>query len=537
LREFEDIDINQILTMKKSRDISLDLCLIAITLITRIPFVSKYLWDWDSVLLVKALEKFYIPAHSPHPPGYIFTVWAGEFFNVFLNGNNSYIAFSILCTALTAILIRRIARRFLDKDISFWVGIFWLTAPLVWFWGEVASSYMTAPVFVAALVFSAMKLDESDKKYIWIAVMGAIVGIASGFRQDLGLFLGVPVLIVIAANHRYGLLKLIMFCFLGFIVPFSLWFFISAANCGGVGEYLSLVNSQFGVSIQGGRFQRLMFRIKLGSRRVLVGLLLSFGTILVLGLINIFISGNSKNEKEKQLYSNLRLISWALILFPILFYVFVFINKMAYMLLVFPPAMLLFFKWIEAKYDSRRLLISLILAFSILNGIAFLAMPPRHYSRYFYKPADFAQIYDRTVGCTNLKSISDFEKKMDFITGPIGGKNSPDRTFIVLPYPMGYFTLRHAQYYMDNYPIICFYHPGYHLYYGFKKLDDRETQTVGIPNKYDRLLIIGGAVEPDSIQDGRIITAERVTDVDLVTVEIEKRIRFAGYEFVRVKQD
>lgn len=48
---------------------------------TRLPYVTHWLWEWDSALYARALEQaFHVSAdlgdQPPHPPGYVFYVAA-----------------------------------------------------------------------------------------------------------------------------------------------------------------------------------------------------------------------------------------------------------------------------------------------------------------------------------------------------------------------------------------------------------------------------------------------------------------------------
>ncbi|MDO5836707.1 MAG: hypothetical protein Q4P17_09360 [Methanobacterium sp.] len=99
--------IKSLISNDNSRgDITTPLLLIILVVITRIPFVSKFLYEWDSVNFALALDKYDILLHQPQPPGYILFVGLGKVFNqIFQDANTTLVFMSILFSALTVILV------------------------------------------------------------------------------------------------------------------------------------------------------------------------------------------------------------------------------------------------------------------------------------------------------------------------------------------------------------------------------------------------------------------------------------------------
>src|SRR5258708_11986240 len=42
-----------------------------LTFLSRVPFVGRYLFDWDSLQFALGMQRFDLASHRPHPPGYI----------------------------------------------------------------------------------------------------------------------------------------------------------------------------------------------------------------------------------------------------------------------------------------------------------------------------------------------------------------------------------------------------------------------------------------------------------------------------------
>jgi len=57
------------------QEILIALCLLLITILSRIPFRSQVLYHWDSVNFAFAMQRFDVAAEQPQPPGYIAYVW------------------------------------------------------------------------------------------------------------------------------------------------------------------------------------------------------------------------------------------------------------------------------------------------------------------------------------------------------------------------------------------------------------------------------------------------------------------------------
>jgi len=57
------------------QEILIALCLLLITILSRIPFRSQVLYHWGSVNFAFAMQRFDVAAEQPQPPGYIAYVW------------------------------------------------------------------------------------------------------------------------------------------------------------------------------------------------------------------------------------------------------------------------------------------------------------------------------------------------------------------------------------------------------------------------------------------------------------------------------
>jgi len=80
--------------------------LFVLTVVCRLPFTSKLLYDQDAVQFALALENYDVYLQQPHPPGYFLYVMAGKAINLFAqNGNASFLVLSVIASGLTAVAI------------------------------------------------------------------------------------------------------------------------------------------------------------------------------------------------------------------------------------------------------------------------------------------------------------------------------------------------------------------------------------------------------------------------------------------------
>lgn len=217
-----------------------------IVLVTRLPFVTHLLWEWDSVLYARALEQgFHVSAdiadQRPHPPGYAFYVAAASVTRwIFADSNAALVAISVLASALAAAGVYLLARRFASRELAAFAALAFAADPLVWAHGEVALPYI---VLALGSVGLAVLFWDTRQGSARRAILTSIaLGIAAGFRQDLLLVLGPLWLWSAAAGGTGRVLR----CAAAVIAASTLWLIPSAIASGGLDAYVSAVLAQSG---------------------------------------------------------------------------------------------------------------------------------------------------------------------------------------------------------------------------------------------------------------------------------------------------
>jgi hypothetical protein len=168
--------------------------LFALTLASRVPFMSGQLWAWDSVLYARALEDGfhvdYVTADQrPHPPGYLFYVAIAAFARQFTGDSNSaLVLISMVSGALSAALLFLFARRFVSERSATLLALGFALSPLVWLYSEVAYPYTLLGLLSVAL--AACFADTRGRGVPAALIASAAFGGSAGFRQDLLWILG-----------------------------------------------------------------------------------------------------------------------------------------------------------------------------------------------------------------------------------------------------------------------------------------------------------------------------------------------------------
>jgi len=162
--------------------------LFVVTILSHLPFTSRFLYHYDSVQFALALEKYDVYLHQPHPPGYFLYVMAGKLLDHFIqDANTSFVAMSVVASGLTVIAIYYLARAIFNENTAWWAGWLAVTSPLLWFYGEVALSYIVAAFFNAWIALLCWQLLHSERKRAYLSAV--LLGIGGGIRQDLLMFL------------------------------------------------------------------------------------------------------------------------------------------------------------------------------------------------------------------------------------------------------------------------------------------------------------------------------------------------------------
>ena len=212
-----------------------------ITLALRLPLANALPFHQDTFLYLRGIEKFDIINQSPHPPGYILYIALGKLINTLTaDPHQSLIILSVLASALTTPVIFFLARAMFKRtDVALVATAFTLTAPIVWFYGEIALNYSLEALAVSLLAYL---LVTAWQKKSWSRIIMATIflGLIGGIRQNDLLFL-FPLWLLVAYKFK---VKKVLILLAILVITCLGWFWPMIYLTGGLENYWLALSNQ-----------------------------------------------------------------------------------------------------------------------------------------------------------------------------------------------------------------------------------------------------------------------------------------------------
>jgi len=437
------------------------LCAVALSLLTvlsRLPYRARMLYNWDAVQFALALREYDVSKHQPHPPGYILYVALGRMVNAWLGDPaEAYALLAVVFSGLTTFVVFYLAREVYDRATALAAATLLAVSPLFWFYGAVGLTYAgeaLCAVTVAYFAFRALKGSETDS---WLAA--GYLGLAGGLRQSVLLLLFPLWLGATAVGLRRARTIVIGLCVMA--ITTLTWFLPMIWLSGGFDRYLaaSLELAESVVkptSILGGPYETTL-RI---SRYVLESVLVGLGPLaLAVFLVPWYARRYGWGRAEWFL------VGWTVP--PIVVYTLVHFGQAGYVLTFLPALVVLLSRVLMAALGEALLAhprwrpvatTAVVTLVVLVNGSFFVSARPL--ARDFDTPRPawqktaedeaFDWIFSRTAA-----ALKEHEHVMQTFVGAIRGLYAPDETAVVteLGNPRSYPWLRHAMFYLPEYPI------------------------------------------------------------------------------------
>ncbi len=185
-------------------DLALALGLAVVTLLSRWPYRARMLYNWDAVQFALALHEFDIAKHQPHPPGYLLYVALGRLLNASLGDPTlAYVALAMLFSAGSTFVLYRLARRLYDRATALIAASLLAVSPLFWFYGSVGLTYAGVLVLLLPLWLGSALLGIRSRRRMAIAGGILLASILAWLLPMLWLT-GGPAAYVGASTQLYG---------------------------------------------------------------------------------------------------------------------------------------------------------------------------------------------------------------------------------------------------------------------------------------------------------------------------------------------
>ena len=211
------------------------LALCGLFVVTRLPLYMEHFFNTDAVQLGLALDRFDLPQHQPHPPGYLLYVLLARGLHAL--GATPEHAYQLLATLMSALGIAGtylLATRLFSRRAGVIAAVASLFHPYVWAYGVVGESYAAE---YAATTWIGILCIEAWRGPAGVAVVaGLLLGLCGGIRTSITMFL-FP--LFLCALWRGALSWRVRLCaLLAFGAGTAAWFAPTAALAGGVGEWM-----------------------------------------------------------------------------------------------------------------------------------------------------------------------------------------------------------------------------------------------------------------------------------------------------------
>ena len=442
-------------------DLALALGLAIVTLLSRWPYRARILYNWDAVQFALALHEFDVTKHQPHPPGYLLYVGLGRLLNASLGDPTlAYVALAMLFSAGTTFVLYGLARRLYDRATAVVAASLLAVSPLFWFYGSVGLTY-AGEAFAASVIawFAYGTLTGSTRHLYWGALA---LGLTGGIRQSvllllLPLWLGAAVIGIRSRRRLIIAGSILTTSVLAWLLP-MMWL------TGGPGAYVAASTQLYGsvllpTSVLGGSLEITLAQVRYLLESTLVGL----GP---LGLVALAVPAYARREGWRG--PEWFLLAW--IVPPAIFYTLVHFGQAGYVLTFLPALVILLSRilvWVVAAGSERlrrpnwrwALTTAVVLPLVLINtGFFVSARPlPREFNNragdsWVWRARD--EFHDWIMSRT-AAALREHEAVIRTYVETIRAVYDPSDTALVteLGNPRSYPWLRHAMFYMPEYPI------------------------------------------------------------------------------------
>lgn len=362
-------------------DLVFILLLVVLTIVTRVPFQSKLLFEGDSVNFALGMDDYDVSAYRPHPPGYILFIGTADLFHLIMHDeNSSLIATAIFFSALTVVFLYLLGKEMFSREVGLVSSLLLLSVPLFWLHGEVALSYSAGSCFAALIGFCSYRIFLRDNKSRWIYITALVLGLSGGIRQDILLFMFPMVVYSVFMNWQGWKTVLRAGMVLG--VSFALWYVPMVLLSHGYAAYSRTLSDQFDYYVT---YYSILFGNSPLKHFIMVKdfLLVFFGASYI-ALIYIVASFFVYIDELTTYLRDPRVILLLLWLLPsVLFLMIVFFQQPGYVLTPLPAVYLVFGGAMVAltrryiRHRSVRFALVLQLGIvTLIHSYNFLGTPP-----------------------------------------------------------------------------------------------------------------------------------------------------------------
>jgi 4-amino-4-deoxy-L-arabinose transferase-like glycosyltransferase len=525
-------------------DYALAVALSLLTVVSRLPYRARMLYNWDAVQFALALNEYDVVKHQPHPPGYILYVGLGRLVHGWVgDAASAYVLLAVAFSGAGTFVVYLLARAMYDRPTALTAAALLAVSPLFWFYGTVGLSYAGEALFASIVAYFAYRALRGSETDAWLAA--GYLGVAGGLRQSLLLLLFPLWLVGTLAGVRRR--RAVAIGLLILAVAVVAWFVPMIWLTGGLSRYLEASRQLadtvvMPTSILGGPFE-VTLRM---SRYVLESVLVALGPLAAATLLlPWYVRHYGWRAREWFL------AGWTLP--PVLVYTLVHFGQAGYVLTFLPALVILLARVLLAalaraavrlpSVPARAALTTAVVTVIVVaNGAFFVSARPLPRDFDTVKPAwrqtaeheMFDWIFSRTAA-----ALREHEEVVRTFVDAITGLYRPEDTVVVteLGNARSYPWLRHAMFYLPQYAIyelrVGNGPPGYYAPRLAASMTPEPDADVQLPSGARRLVWFVDHWSPATEQPPGLVEIELPYGRYLYVLPLgRKPVRYAGYTLI-----
>jgi hypothetical protein len=516
----------------------------ALTVVSRLPYRARMLYNWDNVQFALALTEYDVVKHQPHPPGYILYVALGRLVNHWLaDPTATYVSLAVAFSGLTTFVVYYLAHAVYGRGTAVASAMLLAVSPLFWFYGSVGLTYAGEALIASVIAYFCYRALRGGESDAWLAA--GYLGVAGGLRQSAMVLLFPLWLGAIAFGPRRA--RTLIVGLLIIVATAVAWFLPMIWITGGLTRYveasLDLAETVVApTSIFEGTFQTTLRMSRYLFESVVVGL---GPLVLAAALLPWYVRRHGFGSREWFL------VAWATP--AVLVYTLVHFGQAGYVL-TFLPALVILLSHVllnalgSALAPRPRLLrvgvaAAVVTLVVLANGSFFVSARPAARDFEAGKPGwvqtaqdeAFDWIFSRTAA-----ALREHEAVVETFVASIRGLYEPDDTVVITERgnPRSYPWLRHAMFYLGDYQMydlrVGSLPAGYYAPRLSSAMVPVRDSTIRLGAGIKRLVWFVDHWSPTSERPPGLAEIELPYGRFLYVLPIGRRpVEYAGYTFVR----
>ena len=527
-------------------DVVVSVGLALVTLASRWPYRARMLYNWDAVQFALALREFDIAKHQPHPPGYVLYVGLGRLVNATLGDPTlAYVTLAMVFSAATTFTVYWLARALYDRVTAAAAGALLAVSPLFWFYGSVGLTYAGEAFGASLMALLAYRTLAGSVPHLYV---GAVcLGLAGGLRQSV-LVLLFPLCAACAVRGVRSRARLAAAAAI-LVAAVLAWFLPLVWLSGGWTAYLRASTELYGstlvpTSLLGGDLETTFRQARYVLESVLVGL----GPLAIaLGALPFYARRRGWATREWFL------VTW--VAPPLAFYTLVHFGQAGYALTILPALVILLsgavVELVTAGAERLRrpqwrwaLTLAAVAPLLLINtGFFVSARPvPREFDHragdtWASRARDEAHdwILSRTAA-----ALREHEAVLRTYVETIRAVYDGEDTALLteLGNPRSYPWLRHAMFYLPEYPIYQLYlraePPGFYSSQSSEAMTLTPGTTLTVPSRVRQLVWFVDHWDPEMPRPRGLLEIQLAYGRFLYVLPLGRLpVEYAGYTFVR----